>query len=371
MFERYFKGPPEVQEARSRKDRLEKKSSLSAKDRQLLVDYGQITRRHFLKRVRDVSALTAATVLGGGYLLHKGLSEEKPTAEPEVAESIRQKIVDFEQSHFNEVNHETVNTLYKFSLELYEATFGKKAKETELIIITEHDFKNRNPDAIFPEAPTGKAGEVIFNVDRTGQAESADRIRFIVYTGKESALDPDFNRLSAVRAVLIHELIHTQVEPIIIRGTAYVGDKKFPAAYARGFKWVAAPTEPAQFFDELNTQLLAEYMNDPAGKDPIWDRMRNSPVYRNSFTQAYFPGKDAIKTIYERLGITIEEIEDYHYDSDGKGLLERIDDSISARGIELPQNFSSIVIDMDVAKISTQRMDSWVLAMEQVGDLLK
>lgn len=376
IFERYFKGGPEVQEARARRDRLSRKSSLSNTDRNTIAELRTVTRRHMLRRMRDAAIVGGAVVAGGGFLLFDSLtSNDSLEPNPTEANRIRKQIREYEDAHRDQVTTETVNTIYNLTASLYEATFGKKTTNTKFLPVTEQELKKYYPEGNLPDAPQGQAGVIIFSQDKDGHLKEVQTIAFTVYLGKENMLDPNVNKLSVIRAVLMHEFVHTQVQPKLIEGTVTAGDTPFRARYARGLKWVAnnAPKtdEPAWFFEEINNQLLTEYLNDPSGQDPIWDQIRKSPLYSKSFDKDYFSGKEILSTIYQKLGITIKQVEDAHSQSDVEAFLKHIDELITARGISLPSNFTSSIIKMNVSEVTnTEPEVTYIKPLETVRDLV-
>lgn len=351
MLDRYIKGDAQVQEARARKKRIKAKSSLSSDDRNTLVDLSGITRRHFMARVRDLALLGGTVAIaGGGFLASENCFQDETAANPEKAAAFRLKIHEYEEQNRDIVNKTTITEIYTMVQDLYSATFGRKNLHNKLVIATPEDLKKRDPNALIPDAPSGIAGVFTVKFDRnTGKIQGFDSIPLLVYTGTETAIDPKVNKLSVIRAILIHEFVHTQTHPHAAPDTGLesVGKELVSAQYSRGLKWVGAQGEPAWFMEETNTQMLTEYTNDPMGQDPIWQQIKESDIYRHSFDASYFLGEAALREIYKKLGITIEQVEKFHYEGQPKEFLEYIDRKIAAKGLILPEPASSTLIKLD------------------------
>lgn len=351
FLERYIKGGPDIQEARAWEKRLGKKSTLSSGDKTDLARARVITRRHFLARVRDAAALTGAVLItGGGIITSETCFQDEASPNPEKASALRLKIHKYEERNRDIVNEATVTEILDMVKDLYRVTFGRERLDNKLIVATPENLKKLDPNAPLPDAPSGLAGIVIVKFDRDGKIQGFDDIPLLVYTGKDTAKDPNVNKLSVMRALLIHEFIHTQTHPRAMPDTGFenVGRERVSARYVRGLKWVGPQGEPAWFLEELNTQILSEYTNDPSGQDPIWQQIKESDLYRQSFDAAYFLGEEALAEIYKKLGITIKDIEDAHFRAKPKEFLELLDRNIAAMKIILPEPASSIFIKLNI-----------------------
>lgn len=267
--------------------------------------------------------------------------------EGEKAQAIRAQIRVFEQEHANDITKENLTHLFGLVTQLYEATFNKKAAPTRLLVVTPEDVL-RNPGLLQADYPEGFAGAIMSNSDKNTSKEFPYTKPVILGTGMLEKTDPGINRMSVYRALMIHELIHTQTKPRQEREEVVIGSKAITTGGATGFKWFNSGgnrREVAQFFDEVNTQLLADFMNDPTGQDTIYEQMRNSPVYRNSLAPNYTPGVKLMKELYRKLCISVYDVEGHHFNAQPGEILKVIDNVIASRGIVLPQSASSLLID--------------------------
>lgn len=165
----------------------------------------------------------------------------------------------------------------------------------------------------------------------------------IVFLGKTDNYDPNISRLSVIRAVFMHEFIHSQTTVTVDHGSVFIGNQTLNPNYHRGLKYVidlATGNQRGWFFDEINCQMLTEYYNDPQGNSDLFQRIDNSPVYDKSFDKDYFPGAALLRKIYGALGISPLEIARYYHSADSKGLLKKMDELLYRKGVAGREEFS-------------------------------
>ena len=345
MLERarnFFTGGKDVQEARATIDRLGKHPKLSQSNQQRLEGVRKITRRHTIKLLASTLGLTAATSSATASAIL--LLRENGNSRAERAQEIRDKINLFEEAHAEDTSETTLQELFGMIDKLYEQTFDKKPAETKPVIIDEKQLKVWET---LPDSPEGES-LIPFSADRNGNPVALPIITLVIL-GKPELSDPNVLKISAVRAVYMHEYIHSQTKPVFERGKpTTVSGITFNSSYRRGLKWIEKDKGEeggvGWLFEETNTQLLTEYMLDPNGQDDLYQKMSNSPLYRKSFNLSYFEGVRILKQLYAKLGISIKEVEEAHYNADPKSLLDKIDRLIAQRGIVLPEPASRTLI---------------------------
>lgn len=366
----FFTGSEEVNQARLTIQRYGKKERLSPGNQQHLEEARGVTRRHFLTHtIPSTVAVVSLTGFGAYKLLESLITPRSQpdilSSDPERANQIRQQIREFERENYSWPSTENLTTLANLISELYEVTFGRKALPRRLVLVSNEFFKEQGyPDSEILMEPTGHAGIIYFLADQNNRIVGVQDIPLIINLGDPNIGDPEINKLSVFRALIMHEFIHTQTKPTFISGEVSVGKERFQAAYTRGLKWIlslatmnqdAKPeNEKAHYFDEANTQLLTEYINDPTGRDDLFVRMTQSLVYRYSLAPNFVWGASILRGIYEKLGISTSEVAHFQFNAQPKELLEKIDNLISQRGIILPQPASLVLINMNPPNHQTE-----------------
>lgn len=142
----------------------------------------------------------------------------------------------------------------------------------------------------------------------------------------------------------MHEFIHAQTTKT---PTDILIGSDFLKGFKRGLKFSninGSEDERGHFFEEWNTQLLTEEMNDPTGNDNIF-RNKNK-----SLDPLYLDGADLLRRIYKKLGITIAEVENYHYNAQPLQLVRRIEAAALQAGVKLPTSFEQTFFAKEPSK---------------------
>ncbi len=354
MLREFFTGGPEVQTAKQTIKKIERKNPrrISLGDREILDSAHAITRRFFL--TRQLPAIGVATIAVGtgawGVIFeatHSDTDQNHPETDPQQAREIRAKLQNYEQFQGETVNNETLQTIATYVADLYKATFGLSIIPTKAIFpsneaIKEIAQKDGLGDNINAEDPSGIS---IFQGEYNQQNPTNIKILMdiIVFLGKTDNYDPNISRLSVIRAVFMHEFIHSQTTVTVDHGSVFIGNQTLNPNYHRGLKYVidlATGNQRGWFFDEINCQMLTEYYNDPQGNSDLFQRIDNSPVYDKSFDKDYFPGAALLRKIYGALGISPLEIARYYHSADSKGLLKKMDELLYRKGVAGREEFS-------------------------------
>jgi len=285
---------------------------------------------------------------------NKKTGEKSELKDPAKAERIRGEIRELEEANWDNLSVETTAKLARLIPELYQATFGRKSIENQFFFVDNSFFTSQGLPG--EEAPLGHAGFIKF-YDET-QVDDPSTIPIIILVGKPEIKDPNLNKLSVVRGLLIHEYIHAQTVPVVENGEIIVGGERFRALYRRGLKWEYLNGNEEEgkgrFFEEINTQLLSEYLNDPTEKDQLFNQIVQNPVYRFSLAPNYVAGAAILAKIYQKLGITPEEIEGFHFKAQPKEFLEKIDKLIQKQGIKLEKPASLILLNLNPPNPQTE-----------------
>lgn len=348
----FFTGGQRIRESRDTIQRLQAKSRLSNRERDKLTQARGISRRHFLKLS---SAGIGVAIVGGitSGLINRVVSSDgqNETDSNLEAETIRQKIREFETQNYGVVNEETTKPLSQFISDLYKATFKREPAQKNVLVIANSYLKESG----LPEekVPVGEAGIVYYEPGTNGEFKNSV-IPVIIYAGKPETNDPAINKLSVFRALIEHEFSHAQTKVTQETESITLADHTFRADRRRGFKWInvtfdngVRKEEFCHFFDEINTQLLAEYLNDPTNQDPIFRQMNASPVFQKSLATTYVEGARHLRTIYQNLGISINVLEELHYEAQPKKLLDLIDQRVQGLGIMLAEPASVTLANLD------------------------
>lgn len=234
-----------------------------------------------------------------------------PDSQPvstERASGIRQQIRQFEAENADKpVTKETIGQLYQMVSKLYEVTFGKSVKQTTL------ELQDTSKDRVTFKPSIGWR-----NKDNT----------LTIVLGKQDIKDSDLSLVSVYKGLLMRGVFYPQLEPVQKTKRVDIGGEQFLSSSTVGLRWVLPNgNQRASFFDEANVQLLGGYLNDPSGKDDLFDRISRSSLYSSSLSPVYVEAGKLLKQIYQRLGISPEEIEAYHYNSQPEELLSRLDHS--------------------------------------------
>lgn len=352
-----------------------------------IVNSRLISRRRFLELAAEGMATAAAVASGLGILITgcKGRELSRPAAEAlredlrtrhfnntdqlisdfenkqknppdlEEANHIRGKIADFEDKHANTVDQETINQIFQYSIDLCNATFGRGTVQSPPILYTNEELKKTGlHDPV--DVPQGDSSGIIF-VEYKGKQYALTPMR--IFLGDPRKSDPDLNKLSLIRGLILHEMVHrkTAIRPLapgdqlnFQPALVKIGDEQFYAYFTRGFKWITDPEngkQKAYFFDEINTQLLAAFINDPTEQDPLYQNIVTSPLYRNSLSPHFYIGADLMKELYRKLGISIEDLEKLHLAAQPEVLLAEIDRRILRAGFKTAPLISSFLINLD------------------------
>lgn len=264
--------------------------------------------------------------------------------EVKAAQQIRQEINAYIEANLNDLSDNAISRIFRMELDLYNAVFGKPVTKVELILARNEELK---PTEKAYDYPFGRAGYIMLNT----RTNSVENITAVIAVGKSENYDPKIGKLRVMDALLKHELVHTQTNPVLRPVRVKVGDfPEFTAQRTRGLKWVDtvvpgnSGTEVGYFFDEINTQFLAEYVNDPSGQDNLFQRMADSPFQKHTISSVYTEGAKQIGKIYKALGITPEEVQGYHYSANPAGLLNKIDSATMQKGIKLPFKPSTVLL---------------------------
>ncbi len=318
------------------KEHLQKHRHQASKGRQVnqrgLDEFGE-TRRRTLKLLGLGVAGTAA--VGLGFWRPWELGGDFIDPQPEKAQQTRQEIKDYVGSHPEDLSDEAITHIFELNKHLYTAAFGRSLAPVKLQIVTNEKLRAQGLGEI--TTPQGSAAQVNLILDRQGGRPKVESISLAIFTGKPESYNPGLPKLQIIDAIIKHELIHTQTEPKYGFIQVEVGDHpKVMASGVRGLKWIGISTstfpssELSIFFDEVNTQLLTEYMNDPANQDNIFREIAksNSP----SITPAYIEAAALLRRIHGALEISPFEVKKFHQHADPKGLLDRIDLLSKERG---------------------------------------
>lgn len=260
------------------------------------------------------------------------------------ADKIREQIRDFETSG-PAITRENLTRLHGYVAELYEATFGWKPHPVNLIISSNQDLRRKN---IPPkEAP---AQYTTFRPEH--QVE--------IYLGDVGSVDPRVPKIVVFRALMMRGFVNAQAKVLPEIGLFIVGDEPFYGSYFRtGFQWQDTNEKSgknvASFFDSLNTQLIAEYMYDPSGLDDTFRRITGSSVYRQSIAVVVINGAGILGNIYRRLGISIQEAARLRFNSQGKEVLDLIDDKAKGVLLDPKQRLSSLLVRLSPSSSEADR----------------
>jgi hypothetical protein len=336
-------------------------------ERRAPVDIVQVFSSRGLNRRRFLTV--TAAVAGAGVLAGCGLSPQKNavTADPDKADAIRREMKQFEADNRDNVSNENVIWLYGKIAELHTAAFGLPQVKTTLIAFGHELIEGRAQELGLSQArqdvPWGDASAGL-SAAIAGNRVARDSVAVMIYTGRDEVRDPNVNKLSVVRLVAEHEYIHSQTR-FIQPGLVSIDGVQHNVVLQRGLKWVVnepGNSNKAWYFDESNTQLLAEFMHDPGGEDPTPEQIMRSPVYRNSIS--WIRGGGALRSVYRGLCIPEGEVRQFHFQADPQGLLNRIDTTVTRNGIVLPLRASSTLIRLD-PRSGTE--DSRVRALEDMA----
>ncbi|MEK7581244.1 MAG: hypothetical protein AAB512_03090 [Patescibacteria group bacterium] len=317
------------------------------------------TRRSFLTGAgKRALALAAIGVVGCSQ--ENGSDQEitETNSLSDKAVNLRRDMRAYEAENTNILTQETVSKIAKYTEDLFGEVFAKKAIPRQILALDYDEAKKYDIEA---EKPRGEASIILFSRDATGEIQID--IPLIIFLGKPEIGDPGVNKLSVIRALIEHEYTHTQTnvklaykldgQNSIRKGVETISGRTFEYTHKRGLKWVKgqkssdARNDIAGYFDEINTQMLTEYFNDPEGNDPIFDQIIKSETYRTGTLAAnYRYGAALLKRLYAKLNISISQVENYHFNADPKGLLEKIDAQILARELKLDKAASLILIDI-------------------------
>ena len=348
----FFTGGEQLREAKAQITRLEAKSRLSNREEDKLTQAQRISRRHLLKLAATGIGIA---VVGGvtGELIDWIVSSDgqKETDGNSEADTIRQQIKQYESQHYGEVTEETTKQLSQFISDLYNQTYGKKPIQNKTLVIDNSYLRSKGQPET--QVPMGDAGVVVLYQD-TNSGKINQIIPIIIFAGKPEASDPTINKLSVFRALIEHEFSHAQTKVTPETESVTVTGRTFKADRRRGFKWVDITfgdgdhtDEFCHFFDEVNTQLLAEYLNDPTNQDSIFRQMNASPVYKHSLATTYVEGAKHLRRIYQRLGISATDLEKLHYEAQPKKLLDLIDQKVQILGVRLTEPASTTLANLN------------------------
>lgn len=257
------------------------------------------------------------------------------------AEGIRQQIRQFEEEKANEpITQETVGGLMRLTSSLYKETFGRPALPFNLAVLTYDAARRLNLPESKIRVPNGR---VFFPAGR--------RNTINIYLGREDVSDPEPIRLRALRAVIMHQFMYAQTTILPEQRTVTVGTDRFQPKSRLGFQWFMdlerAPFFKATYFDTINAQLLAQYLNDPTGQDRLFNKIAASPNYRVALPHTVVEGARILHRIYFGLGISVEEVEALRSQSQSEILLDRIDSRCAQFGVRLASPASSVLINLN------------------------
>lgn len=348
----FFTGGQDVRESRDTIQRLQAKPHLSNREKGRLAQARGISRRHLLKlTVTGIGVVLVGGVTGGLIDRIASSGGQNETDLNLNADAIRQKIREFEAQNYGVVTEETTKPLSQHISDLYKATFQREPTQQNVLIIDNNYLKESG----LPEenVPVGEAGIVYYEPGTNGEIKNPI-IPVIIFAGRPETNDPSINKLSVFRALIEHEFSHAQTKVTQETESITLAGRTFRADRRRGFKWVgvtfdngARAEEFCQFFDEVNTQLLTEYLNDPTNQDPIFRQMNASPVFQKSLATIYVEGAKQLRTIYQNLGISISDLEELHYEAQPKKLFDIIDQRVQELGFTLAEPASVTLANLD------------------------
>lgn len=284
----------------------------------------------------DSSSVLAGTNGGGSTY------DRTKSVNTEGADSVRQQIRQFEQEKANEpITQETVGGLMRLTSSLYKETFRKPPLPFNLAVLTYDAARRLNLPESEIRVPNGR----VFFV--TGQRNTIN-----IYLGKEDVSGvSEPTRLQALKAVIMHQFMYAQTTMFSEQGTVTVGTDRFQPKSRLGFQWVMGLERPpffkATYFDTINAQLLAQYLNDPTGQDRLFNKIAASPNYRVALPHTVVEGARILHRIYDRLGITVGEVETLRFGAQSEKFLERIDATYSRFGVKLAGPVSSLLINLN------------------------
>lgn len=258
------------------------------------------------------------------------------------AESIRQQIRQFEEEKANEpITKESVGELFRLTPSLYKETFGKPALPFTLVVLTYDAARRLNLPESKIRVPNGR---VFFS--------AGQRTTISIYLGREDVSGvSEPTRLQALKAVIMHEFMYAQTTMFPEQGMVTVGMDRFQPKSRIGFQWFMglerSPFYKATYFDIINAQLLAQYLNDPTGQDQLFRKIAADPNYRVALPHTVVEGAKILGRIYDGLGITVEEIEALRSQSQSEVLLGRIDSRCAQFGVRLARPASSVLINLN------------------------
>lgn len=263
----------------------------------------------------------------------KESSESAPGADSlssDKADKVRQQIKNYESLNSNRpANGQDVIKVFHMIDALYKETFRK---ETVFTRITVRE-NNR-------EIPLGD-----FYYDSRSGYDIA------ILMGRPNKNDPSLTQLAAYRGLVLFLFTQAQALPRIENKIVTLGANNFQSIQTLGLRWFTlgsgANNEVGGFFENLNTQIIAEDLNDPTGRDDLFVRMRESPLYRHSLAPIFQQGAQVLRKIYSSLGISTQEIEVLRYHSQPEELLQRIDGRIESLGIPLVEPASVTLIRLN------------------------
>lgn len=356
----FFNGGPEVLDAKAELRRLAAKPHLSKRDQATYEKDQRVVRRDHLARDAKVAAaslisLGSLSALNLDYLLKvigslryspDSQTTIKPEQPPDNLSAIRREMADFEEkvSRRSLIDQDIIQ-LFHYTERLYREVFARPVVQSMIMVFGNGVWQQ----------PNRIDWPMIENLPQNIQVNLQTNIPFSanyfgVVLGRTDNVDPKISQISAYRGLVFHSYVHTQIIRRQESGTANVLEGQLPLVEARGLKRVAQGgqglVDVGQFFEEVNTQLIAEHLNNALVGDRIYQRMAESLLYQNSLPPIYAKGSEILKKLYDRLGISIEEVETFHYSSNPRALFDRIDAGSVRLGVNLPQPVSTLLINL-------------------------
>jgi len=282
------------------------------------------------------------------------------------ANRIRHQIREFEAAHGDRpVTTETVKQLLGFTQSLYHETFGKPVLPPVLEVWGNDNWKKWGlNDVTWP---------VVDSYYLLSNLETGYRVRVIL--GKPETFDPKVKQIEVYRAAVMRAFMHTQTRPQPEqREVVFIGGERFTAVVRKGLKWTVIingqPQDRGSGFENMNNQLLAEYMNDPTNQDTVFQRASESPVYKYSVPSIDVQAAAILRGLYRSLGIIEEEVEYFHYKANPEGLLTRIDTLMrnsSAARLRVPPSHTLIALNFSEDSIPDRDLQPLKLLASRVA----
>lgn len=331
-------GGLEVDEAEGIVKTLSGLRNLTRREEMRLRSAQEMLGRRNLIRQSVFTALTIGTsfVLTNNTRLFQNTPyQEQLPKDPQKGSLLRQEINSFEESE--PVNAEAINTLYTWVKELYQATFGRNPTHNIVNFFEEKDINGIRSTTGFEKS--GKTG--------------ATHGIISLFVGKREAAEPSINQLSIARGILMRDFMNNQAVPPEELRIVRIGNQWLLTNFQHGFTWSyyeswGRENIKGYSFDRINVQLLTQHLNDPEGQDRLFEKISDMPNYREVFPRIILEGAKILGTIYQRLGITIGDVDQFRSSSRPEELFELIDKRVTDLGVKLKEPASLTLFNLSV-----------------------